>query len=377
MRASNGHPYGGQWHPDSDTRHTSRMTKTASRTRYYRFPYSEEIFDSRIERLAEAPGPRNTTEIHVDLRVLRVQGPAEISLANGRPSEVLRGELAPLRLRFLRAEWGSRTGFFADLDVLPDDHTARRLFDVVHIRAPGQKPRYWLFADINAPGHELSVCAAECVLEERPGEPVPVEVCRQWTWRPPVEAGLVRRAPVTQRRFGGDPVAIHLGRRLYRRRLFIGGLHHQCEYRPLVDRVVNLADQPNPWIATYGMHPADRHATKGELVDGMTAEDLLAEAQAVIEQLRAGERVLAHCYAGVNRSSTLCCATLMLLEGLSAEAALSRVRETHPEAAPDPYHWLLLKWLERRGADLDADTHIARVKRSEGVRPLRDALAIR
>ncbi len=356
------------------------MAKTATRTRYYRFPFSEEIFDSRIERLAEVAGPRNTREIHVDLRVLRTQRSAEVSLANGRPSEVLRGELVPLRLRFLRAEWGSRTGFFADLDALPDDHTARRLFDVVHVRAPSQKPRYWLFADINAPGHELSVYAAECVLEERPGEPAPVEVQRHWTWRPPIGAGLVRRAPVTHRRYGGDPIAIHLGQRLYRCRLFIGGLHHQSEHRPLVDRVVNLADLPNPWVATYGMHPADRHATKGELVDGMSVGDLLAEARSVIRRLQAGERVLVHCYAGVNRSSTLCCATLMLLEGLSADAALSRVRETHPEAAPDPYHWLLLKWLEQQGADTetDADTdgHIPHARRSKGVRLLRDALAI-
>jgi hypothetical protein len=35
----------------------------------------------------------------------------------------------------------------------------------------------------------------------------------------------------------------------------------------------------------------------------------------------------------------------MLLEGLSAEQALARVRERHPEAHPDPYHWFALRHL--------------------------------
>jgi len=50
--------------------------------------------------------------------------------------------------------------------------------------------------------------------------------------------------------------------------------------------------------------------------------------------------------AGMNRSTTICCAVLILLEGLSAEAALERVREHHPWARPDSHHWLTLRWLE-------------------------------
>jgi hypothetical protein len=49
----------------------------------------------------------------------------------------------------------------------------------------------------------------------------------------------------------------------------------------------------------------------------------------------------------MNRSSTVCCATLMMLEGLSAEKALERVREHHPWARPDSHHWLALRWLEK------------------------------
>jgi hypothetical protein len=35
----------------------------------------------------------------------------------------------------------------------------------------------------------------------------------------------------------------------------------------------------------------------------------------------------------------------MLLENLSAEAALARVRQNHPWALPDSHHWLVLRWL--------------------------------
>ena len=37
----------------------------------------------------------------------------------------------------------------------------------------------------------------------------------------------------------------------------------------------------------------------------------------------------------------------MLLEGLTANEALQRVREQHPWAKPDSYHWLALRWLEK------------------------------
>jgi protein-tyrosine phosphatase len=81
----------------------------------------------------------------------------------------------------------------------------------------------------------------------------------------------------------------------------------------------------------------------------MDAGELLDEAAWVVERLRAGRRVLVHCYAGMNRSTTVCCAALMMLEGISAEEALARVRERHPLAWPDPYHWFVLQWISRTG----------------------------
>jgi hypothetical protein len=38
---------------------------------------------------------------------------------------------------------------------------------------------------------------------------------------------------------------------------------------------------------------------------------------------------------------------LILLEKLSAEDALERVRQHHPWARPDTRHWLALRWLAR------------------------------
>lgn len=324
------------------------MVKTPTRLRFYSFPYSQEVFDSVITRIREEPGPRRSTEIHVDLRGLRPHGTPELRGEDGQPWEVVRGEIVPLRLRFTRATWASRTGFFTTLEDLPDDHFARRLFDIVHMGMPGQPPLYWLFTDINTPGHSLSVRAASCVLEELPGSSEVVELKRRWTWRPPTPSRPVSPASNLHRRYGGDPIPIRLGNRLYRQRLFIGGLHHQSDLRPLVDGVLNLCGELNPWVPTYGMHPADRFESKGELKDGMSAEELLGEAQWVADRLRGGQRVLVHCHAGVNRSSTVCCAALMVLEGITAEAALARVRERHPEAAPDPYHWLMLRWLAGR-----------------------------
>jgi protein-tyrosine phosphatase len=79
----------------------------------------------------------------------------------------------------------------------------------------------------------------------------------------------------------------------------------------------------------------------------MSIDVISEEASWVIERLRKNQRVLVHCVAGMNRSSTICCAVLILLEGLTAEQALERVREHHPWARPDSKHWLKLRWLAK------------------------------
>jgi protein-tyrosine phosphatase len=110
---------------------------------------------------------------------------------------------------------------------------------------------------------------------------------------------------------------------------------------------LNLGEEASKWVKAENSPACDRWANKGEGPEGMKVDEIRHEAEWAVERLKAGERVLIHCVAGMNRSSTICCAVLMLLEGLSAEKALERVREHHPWARPDSNHWLALRWLEK------------------------------
>jgi protein-tyrosine phosphatase len=109
--------------------------------------------------------------------------------------------------------------------------------------------------------------------------------------------------------------------------------------------VLNLGDEASRWAEQAPPHPADRWLKAGEGSRGMSAGQIAQEARWVVERLQAGQRVLVHCSAGMNRSASVCCGVLILLEGLSAEAALERLRQHHPWARPDPRHWLALRWL--------------------------------
>jgi hypothetical protein len=147
------------------------------------------------------------------------------------------------------------------------------------------------------------------------------------------------------RRFGGDPVRVVIDSRPSSRRLFIGGIDIQPETRPEVDFVLNVGENPSKWAPAGVTHPNDRWDNKGEGSAGMSVAVIRQEAEWIIERLKAGQRVLVHCVAGMNRSATICCAAVMLLEGLSAEQALERVREHHPWSRPDANHWLKLRWM--------------------------------
>jgi predicted signal transduction protein with EAL and GGDEF domain len=159
--------------------------------------------------------------------------------------------------------------------------------------------------------------------------------------------GLVPQPRQIYDQYGGDPVRIHVNGKSYEDRLFVGGLEHQPDYRPEVNAVLNLGEKPSVWVKGGEINPNDRTVEKGEGSQGMPVDDIRAEANWVIDHLVKEESVLVHCVAGMNRSTTICCAVLMLLEGLSADAALRRVREAHPWAKPDSYHWLALRWLEK------------------------------
>jgi hypothetical protein len=132
----------------------------------------------------------------------------------------------------------------------------------------------------------------------------------------------------------------------------------QPEQRPQVDVVFNVGEDPSKWVKDNRIHPRDRWDNKGEGPEGMSLEVLREEASWVIEHLKNHRRILVHCAAGMNRSSTICCATLILLEGLSAEQALERVREHHPWARPDSGHWLKLRWLAETSSRSPEDNQL-------------------
>ena len=184
-----------------------------------------------------------------------------------------------------------------------------------------------------------------CIQEKRVGDPVPMEVTRDWSPAPASPARLVPDLQACYRRYGGNPVPIHLGKRLYNKRLFIGSLDMQSEVRPDVSAVLNLGEEPSSWFNQVQAANMDRWFPQGEGSLGMNLVEIAAEADWVLGRLQHGQRVLVHCVAGMNRSSTIGCAVLIRNEGLSAEEALKRVRRNHPWARPDSFHWLRLRWM--------------------------------
>lgn len=55
--------------------------------------------------------------------------------------------------------------------------------------------------------------------------------------------------------------------------------------------------------------------------------------------VRRGNRVYVHCFAGMSRSVFLVCCYLMLTEGITFDEAVGRVRDIRPIANPHPGLW--------------------------------------
>jgi predicted protein tyrosine phosphatase len=322
------------------------MGKESSRIRIrnHPFPYHDILFGARIVAIREEPSAsgENATDILFDFEELRLVKPPQPCGTPLWPEERVEAEYHPRTLRFIGAEWVQRSPVLEQLDRVPPGHGVRTIMGVLHWSGPDYGKIVLIFTQESA---DCMLRASDFVVEDRAGESQPVTFLRRWSNTPPHPVGLVPERQKVLHRFNGDPITIALGNRRYRYRLFIGGLRYQTAVRPEVDAVLNLCELDNPWVAHAGRHLNDRFARKGEMSIGMDMSDLLAEARWVVGRLRAGQRVLVHCYAGVNRSSTVCCAALMLLEGLSAEEALARARENHPSCRPDPYNWFLLEHL--------------------------------
>lgn len=260
--------------------------------------------------------------------------------------EHMEGQLLPRRFRFIGVKELVMAGLFEHLDTLPLENEARTLRDLLAWRPKSEKLVFFLLLHNAGSLAELHFYARNVEEEALAGNPEPVMFRRDWSTPPSIPARLVPDTKHIYRQFGGDPVSVKLDGKFHHHELFIGGLDQQEGTRPRVDAVLNLGEEASRWVSPGRMDARDRWVDKGEGRDGMSLEEITEEALWAIQRLKAGERVLVHCVAGMNRSATICCAVVMLLEGIPASDALERVRRNHPWARPDSNHWLKLRWLE-------------------------------
>ncbi|MPY92977.1 MAG: hypothetical protein GEV08_07885 [Acidimicrobiia bacterium] len=87
------------------------------------------------------------------------------------------------------------------------------------------------------------------------------------------------------------------------------------------------------WLAEHGDGPVWRFPIE----DGGVADEdeMLALVDDLVRRLRAGERVVAHCGAGIGRTSLVCGLALVALTGEPLADALASVRAARPGAGPE------------------------------------------
>ena len=320
--------------------------KPAAHTRIIHVPGAKYLHGAHLDSIrVERNGRRE--DLIIDFLGFTPNAPPMLLIEEEMVYERLEGNTLPKRLRFEGLKDIAINGLFEKLDELPHDHDARVLRDIFAFRPVGKSLVFFLLLHSAPEEADLRFYAQRVIEEAREGEMHPVIVTRDWSSPPAMPERLVPDTKTIYRKYGGDPVTVRLKGEAYHRVLFIGGLDKQSESRPDVDAVLNLGEDPSRWaITNHALDGRDRWSHKGEGRLGMDVDEITREAVWVTERLLAGQRVLVHCVAGMNRSATICCAVVMLLEGLTAEAALERVRKHHPWARPDSNHWLKLRWLE-------------------------------
>lgn len=284
--------------------------------------------------------------------VMGVQGfqplSSKLIRSDGKIIERVRAKFIPLELTFTKISKLKRDAFFIDLDNYGKDVSSRTIAYVYSWRRQNKQEVFYMFGLRLPVGADMSFLARKvnCTISRAAQKSFTIE--RDWSPAPPMTKRLVPAFKSINKKYGGDPISIERKGIETRHRLFVGGVIIQPKSRPQVDAVLNLGEEPSRWVKPgKGLHPYDRTIEYGEGSQGMTVEQIREEAGWVIERLRNDQRVLVHCAAGMNRSVTICCAVLILLEGLTAEAALARVRAHHPWARPDSHHWLMLRWLAK------------------------------
>ena len=308
-----------------------------SHARILQYPFAATLQGAILDSFHE-----EESEIKLNVRVFELTA-SELIERDGNVHERVHGAYIPVQLRFTGVSGLTGGEFLSSITNLSTGDPARLINDMLSWRQPKRRDAFFLFFMHQT---DTLMFFAHAVSYERLSQESVSFTCeRDWCPPPPMPGRLVPRPRRLHQRFGGDPITFQFGSQPFRQRLFIGGTEIQPVERPQVDVVFNVGENPSKWVKKFRIHPADRWDNKGEGPEGMSLEVIRQEANWVIEHLKNNRRVLVHCAAGMNRSSTICCATLILLEGLTAEQALERVREHHPWARPDSGHWLKLRWL--------------------------------
>lgn len=312
--------------------------------RIIQHPFAASLQGALLDSYAEE---RRGEQLHITLnvRALEYTASPELFERDGVIHERVKGNYVPAQIHFFGVLGLKRDNFFTNLASLSPNDSARTINDMLSWIQSGEQDTFYLF--FMQAADSLMFFARHTTYERLSEESTPIILERDWCSPPPMPNRLIPQPKRLHQRFGGDPITLHIDAQPYHRRLFIGGLEIQENERPQVDVVFNVGEEPSNWAKDSKIHASDRWDNKGEGSDGMSVEVIREEAGWVIERLRKNQRVLVHCVAGMNRSSTICCAILILLEGLTAEQALERVREHHPWARPDSNHWLKLRWLAK------------------------------
>ena len=313
----------------------------STRTRIIQHPFAALMQGARLDSFYE-----NEPELYLHIQGLQVNA-SELFEKEGRILERIAGTYIPMRLHFSRISDLHFDDFFTNLEAYAGEDNSRTIVHFLSWRQPKRQDIYYRIGFQRPVNTRLNFFSSHVNCKNLDGPSQPVLIERDWSPAPPMPHRLVVPRPKhLYKQFGGDPITIQVNGKIRHRKLFIGELGIQPRRRPQVDAVLNLGEEFSRWVTGLEIHSNDRTINRGEGVDGMTTTEICEEAQWVIERLEQNQSVLVHCVAGMNRSATVCCAALMLLEGLTAEAALERVRQHHPWARPDFHHWLVLRWLE-------------------------------
>ena len=315
------------------------MSPEQKNARIIKHPFAELMQGARLDSFEQSDN-----EIHMTVQGFETLD-SELFEREGIIIERVTARHIPLNITFSNVYQMKESEFLNNLEEYALEDPSRTISFMHSWIMPGMDDIFHILSMVNAGTNFFASGGTHS--QGKAGEPFTIE--RDRSPSPPMPEGEVLQPYDIYDRFGGDPVSFDLNGNIIEDKLFVGGIENQPDQRPNeIGAVLNVGEKPSAWVKEdQPQHPNDRTVEKGEGSQGMSPEELCAEADWVIDHLKKDESVLIHCVAGMNRSTTVTCAVLMQLEGLTAEQALQRVYEHHPWAKPDSHHWLMLRWLER------------------------------